>query len=273
VARTTKKQRAKQLKHDKFRDTTLNYADRIAHRAEGRGRTILYLLGAVVAAGILFFVYSWWSEGRSEAARLALGKAIEVADAPVVTGTPLPNQTGPTFPSERERAQKAVEEFQKVQQNHGSPYKELARYMAAVNLVTVDRPKGLAELEALTKDGNAEVAAHAKFALAQAREADGQLDAAAALYQELAQDKGKTVAENTLNLRLASVYEKQGKRDAAVELLFKMVEASRKAKDKDGKPLTETAVTRAASERLQTLSPERYKQLPPEPAPAVPPAL
>ena len=47
MARTTKKQRAKQLKHDKFRDTTLGYADRIAHRAEGRGRTILYLLAAV----------------------------------------------------------------------------------------------------------------------------------------------------------------------------------------------------------------------------------
>jgi hypothetical protein len=273
VARTTKKQRAKQLKHDKFRDTTLNYADRIAHRAEGRGRTILYLLGAVVAATILFFVYSWWSEGRADAARLALGKAIEIADAPIVTGTPQPNQTGPTFPSERERAQKAVEEFQKVQQNHGSPYKEMARYMAAVNLVTVDRPKGLSELEALTRDGNAEVAARAKFSLAQAREADGQLDAAAALYQELAQDKNKTVAENTLNLRLASIYEKQGKKDAAVDILFKMVEASRKAKDKEGKPLTETAVTRAASEKLQTLSPERYKQLPPEPAAAMPPAL
>ncbi len=271
MARTTKKQRAKQLKHDKFRDTTLNYADRIAHRAEGRGRTILYLLAALVAAGILFFVYSWWSEGRADAARLALGKAIEVADAPVVTGTPIPNQTGPTFPSDRERAQKAVEEFQKVQQQHGSPYKEQARYFAAVNLLTVERPKGLAELEALTKDGNEEVAARAKFALAQAREADGQLDGAAALYQELLGDKNKTVAESTLNLRLASIYEKQGKKNEAVELLFKMVESARQAKDKEGKPVPPTPATSAAAEKLQTLSPERYKQLPPEPAQAGPP--
>lgn len=268
MARTTKKQRAKQLKHDRFRDTTLGYADRIVHRAEGRGRTILYLLAAVVAAGILFFVYSWWQEGRSDAARLALGKAIEVADAPVVTGTPEPNQTGPTFPSARERAQKAVEEFQKVQQQYGSPYKEQARYFAAVNLLQVERPKGLAELEALTKDGNEEIAARAKFALAQARESEGQFDAAAALYQELMRDKNKTVAENTLNVRLASVYERQGKKNEAVEILFKMVEAARQAKDKEGKPLAPTAATRAAADKLQSLSPERYKQLPPEPAPA-----
>jgi tetratricopeptide (TPR) repeat protein len=275
VARTTKKQRAKQLKHDKFRDTTLGYADRIAHRAEGRGRTILYLLAAVVAAGILFFVYSWWREGQSDSARLALGKAIEVADAPVVTGTPDPNQTGPTFPSDRERAQKAVEEFQKVQQQHGSPYREQARYFAAVNLLTVERPRGLAELEALTKDGNEEVAARARFALAQAREADGQLDGAAALYQELLRDKNKTVAESTLNLRLASVYEKQGKKDEAVGLLFKLVESARQAKDKEGKPLTPTSATRAAAEKLQTLSPERYKQLPPEATPTtgLPPGM
>ena len=273
MARTTKKQRAKQLKHDKFRDTTLGYADRIAHRAEGRGRTILYLLAAVVAAGILFFVYSWWREGQSDAARLALGKAIEVSEAPVVTGTPEPNQTGPTFPSDRERAQKAVEEFQKVQQQHGSPYKEQARYFAAVNLLSVERPKGLAELEALTRDGNEEVAARAKFALAQAREADGQLDGAAALYQELLGDKNKTVAESTLNLRLASIYEKQGKKNEAVELLFKLVESARQAKDTEGKPVQPTSATRAAAEKLQTLSPERYKQLPPEPAPAALPGM
>jgi hypothetical protein len=267
VARTTKKQRAKQLKHDKFRDTTLNYYDRLAHRAEGRGRTILYFLGAVVAAGLLLFAYSWWREGRAETARHALGKAIEIAEAPVVTGTPQPGQTGPTFLSERERAQKAVEEFQKVQQSYGSPYKEQARYFAAVNLLTVERNKGLTELEALSKDGGAEVSARAKFALAQAREADGQLEEAAALYRELAQDKNKPIAENTLNLRLASIYEKQGKKEEASDLLFKLVEAARTSKSKDGKPLPETAATRAAADKLQTLNPERYAKLTPAPAP------
>jgi len=263
VARTTKK-RAKQLKHDKFRDTTMDAYGRLSHRFEGRERQILYAVGGAVALVALLLVFNWWREQRADAARLALGKAIEIAEAPV-SPTPDPNATGPTFKDGRERAQKAVEAFQKVQSDYGSPYSEIARYFAAANLLTVDRPKGLSELEALSKNGGDEVAARAKFALAQAREADAQYDQAAAGYQELLNDKNKPVPENAVKLRLASVYEKQGKKDEAVNLLFQMVESARKAQGKDGKPLPESNVTRAAADKLQELSPERYAQLPPEP--------
>jgi predicted negative regulator of RcsB-dependent stress response len=266
VALTTKK-RAKELKHDKFRDTTFETYGRLAHRFEGKGRTILYAAGAAVALVALVLAFNWWSERRADAARLALGQAIKIAETPVVSGTPQPGQTGPSYATEQERAQKAVEAFQKVQNDYGSPYKELARYFAATNLLSVDRPKGLGELEALSKDGDADVAARARFALAQAREADAQYDAAAALYQELLKNTSSAVSPNVVKLRLASVYEKQGKKDDAVNLLFQMVEAARNAKGKDGKPLPESTVTRTAADKLQELSPERYAQLPKEPAP------
>ena len=264
MARTTKK-RAKQLKQDKFRDTTFDAYGRLSHRFEGRGRALLYAVGAAVALVALLLAFNWWRERRADAARHALGKAIEIAEAPV-TPTPEPNQTGPTFKDERERAQKAVEAFQKVQGDYGSPYSEIARYFAAANLLTVDRPKGLSELEALAKGGDGEVAGRSKFALAQAREADSQYDAAAALYQELLNDKNRAVTENAVKMRLASVYEKQGKRDEAVNILFQMVEAARTAQGKDGKPLPESALTRAAADKLQELSPERHAQLPQDPA-------
>ena len=271
MARTTKK-RAQQLKHDRFRDTTFDAAGRLQHRFEGRGRTILYAVAGAVALVALLIAFNWWRERRADEARFALGKAIEIAEAPV-SPTPQPNQVGPTFTSERERAQKAVEAFQKVQNDYGSPYKELARYFAAANLLTVDRPKGLSELEALAKGGEAEVAARARFALGQAREADAQYDAAAALYRELLEDKGGAVSPNAVKLRLANVLEKQGKKDEAVGLLFDMVKAAREAKGKDDKPVPETAAVRAAASKLQELSPERYAQLPPEPAPAGLPTL
>ncbi len=266
MARTTKK-RTQQLKHDKFRDTTLDAAGRLSHRFEGRGRTILYAIGGAVALVALLLAFNWWRERRADAASAALGKAIEIAEAPV-SPTPMPNQTGPTFPNEQERARKAVEAFQKVQSDHGSPYSELARYFAAANLLTVDRPKGLSELEALTKGGGAEVAVRARFALAQAREADAQYDAAHALYRELLNDKSGAVSQNAVKLRLATVLEKQGKKDEAVGLLFDMVKAAREAKGKDGKPLQSSTVVRAAADKLQELSPERHAQLPPEPTPA-----
>lgn len=265
MARTTKK-RAQQLKHDRFRDTTLDAAGRLHHRFEGRGRTILYAIGGLVALVALLIAFNWWRERQADAARLALGKAIEIAEAPV-SPTPAPNQTGPTFPNEQERARKAVEAFQKVQSDYGSPYSELARYLAAANLLTVDRPKGISELEALAKGGGAEVAARARFALAQAREADGQYGPAEALYRELLNDKGGAVSQNAVRLRLATALEKQGKKDEAVNLLFEMVKAAREAKGKDDKPLQPSTVVRAAADKLKELSPERHAQLPAEPPP------
>ena len=247
--------------------------DRLSHRFEGRGQTILYAAGGAVLLVALLLVFSWWRGRQTDAARLALGKAIEIADTPIASGTPLPGNNGPTFKDERERAQRAVEEFQKIQNSYGSPYNELARYFAAANLLTLDRPKGLSELEALGKSGSNEISARAKFALAQARETDGQFDQAAALYQELLNDKDKTVSENTLKFRLAAVLEKQGKKDEAVNLLFGIVEAARKAQGKDGKPPQESSVVRAAADKLQELSPERYAQLPPEPSAGLPPGL
>jgi tetratricopeptide (TPR) repeat protein len=265
VARTTKK-RAQQLKHDKFRDTTFETYGRLSHRFEGKGRTILYALGGLVAVVALVLAFNWWRERSADSARLALGQAIKVAEAPV-SATPQPGQTGPSFTTERERAQKAVEAFQKVQKDYGSPYSDIARYFAATSLLVVDRPKGLGELEALSKGGDSDVAARSRFALAQAREADAQYDAAAALYQELLKNEGGAVSPNSVKLRLAAVLEKQGKKDEAVNILFQMVEAARNAKTKDGKPLPESTVTRSAADKLQELSPERYAQLPKEPAP------
>ena len=92
MARTTKK-RAKQLKHDKFRDTTMGVFDRLSHRFEGQGRTILYAVGAVVALAVLAVLFSWWRGSRADSANLALSKAIEIAEAPVTTGTPQPGET------------------------------------------------------------------------------------------------------------------------------------------------------------------------------------
>ncbi|HEX7317093.1 MAG TPA: hypothetical protein VF297_24555 [Pyrinomonadaceae bacterium] len=265
MARTTKK-RAQQLKHDKFRDTTFETYGRLSHRFEGKGRTILYAVGGVVALVALVIAFNWWRERSADSARLALGQAIKVAEAPV-SATPQPGQTGPSFTTEKERAQKAVEAFQKVQNEYGSPYREQARYMAAANLLAVDRPKGLSELEALSKDGDKDVAAQARFALAQAREADAQYDAAATLYNELLKNEGGAISPNAVKLRLAAVYEKLGKKDDAVNLLFEMVKAARNAKGKDGKPLPESTVTRSAADKLQELSPERYAELPKESAP------
>jgi tetratricopeptide (TPR) repeat protein len=263
VARTSKK-RARELKHDKFRDATMSAFDRVGDRMEGRGRTLLYVLGALVAAALLFGLYSWWSGRRTAEARAALGRAIETTAAPI-GAAPATSAATETFPSERERAQKALHQFQDVAAKYGDPFDDIARYMAATQLLTVERSRGLSELEAISKSGDKEVALRAKFALAQAKEADKQYDEAAALYNDLLKENDPNIVPDTVNLRLASVYEKQGKIPEAVNVLFRVVEAARKAKDKEGKPAPPSAAADKADDKLRTLDPARHDQLPPEP--------
>ncbi len=264
VARHNKK-RARELQHDAFRDKTISAFDRLGDRLAGRGRTILYAVIGLIALTLLAGIFTWWRGRHADEARRALGRAIEIAAAPVSDTPPTGPTTGPSFTTDKERAQRAVEEFQKVEAKYGDPYRTLAHYFRAANLLTVDRPNGLKELEGLAHSGNDEVAVRAKFALAQAHADDGQLDAAAALYSELAKANSESLPADTANLQLAAVYEKQGKKQEAADILYRIVEAARNAKDKDGKPAPQSAAARDAAERLERLDPARFAKLPPEP--------
>lgn len=263
----SRKKHAREVQRDKVREKALEQIDRVGNRLEGKGRTILYALAGLVGLAVLALIYQGWSGRKAEEATRALGRVTEIAAANV-SPTTLPGATGLNFTTETERAQRVIDEALKVENKYGDPYKSLAHYFRAANLLTVDRSKGLSELEALTKSGDGEVAARAKFALAQAREADAQYDAAAALYVELARAQSTTVPVDTANLRLASVYEKQGKKSEAADMFFQTAKTAREAKDKDGKPVTQSSAAREAAQKLERLDPARHAQLPAEATPA-----
>jgi len=262
-----KKKRVRELQQDRFRDTTMSVLDRLGNLLEGRGRSIVYGLLALLLVVIVAGFWVRWSHRKSDEARRAMGRAISIATAPVASSTPAENPVGPTFSNERERAQRAIEEFEKVAAKYGDPYRAEAGYFIATNLLYVDHNKGLSQLAELSKSSVPEVATLSKFALAQAKEADGNYDEAAALYSQIAGQNSVVVTPDTANLRLALVYQKQGKKKEAADLLFNIVDAGRKAKSADGTPLPPSAAARAASEELQKLDPDRYAQLPPQ-APA-----
>lgn len=261
-----KKKRARELQHDRFRDTTMSFFDRLGDALEGKGRMILYGLGGILLATLLVVAFVKWNHRKSDEARQALGHAINIAKAPVMSA-PIPGSTELTFPSEVERAQQAIAEFEKVAAKYGDPYRTQSRYFIASNRLVLDRPKGLSELAELSKSNITEVAILAKFALAQANESDGKFDEAAQLYTEIAKLNSPTVSAETANLRLAKVYEKQNKKKEASDLLFNIVDASRKAKDKENQPIPVSAAAREAGDELKKLDPERYAQLPPETPP------
>ena len=258
-----KKKRARELQHDRFRDTTMSFFDRLGDLLEGRGRTILYVLGGIIVAGLLIGVFVRWSNKKSNEARAALGRAITISRAQVST-TPVPGSTDLTFATDKERAQRAIDEFEKVAAKYGDPYRSESQYFIASNRLVVDRQKGITELTELQNSKVGDVAALSKFALAQTYESDGKYDDAARLYTELAKLNSPTVTAESANLRLAKVYEKQGKKKEAADLLFNIVDASRKTKGSDNRPLPQSSAAREAADELQKLDPDRYAQLPPE---------
>ncbi len=182
-----------------------------------------------------------WSDRKNDEARAALGRAIDIATATVTSSTTPDPTAGTVFGSEEQRAQRAIEEFDKVADKYGDPYKAEARYFIATNKLVLDRSKGISDLNELTNSSVPEVAALAKFALAQTKESDGKLDEAAQLYASLASANNPAVTAETANLRLAKVYEKQGKKKEAADVLFNLVDASRKAKGPDNFPLPPSA--------------------------------
>lgn len=260
-----KKKRARELKHDRFRDTTMLLADRLAERAAGRGRQILYGLAAIVIIAAAAYGIVRWRHKHAEEAQQAMGRAITINDAEI-SSSPAPGSHDPVFSTPQERSERAIQEFEKVAAKYGEPYRSEARYFIVTNKLVTDRATAETELQSMSQ-GSSEIAILAKFALAQTKESDGNLDEAARLYSEVAKAGSGTVTPDIANLRLASVYDKQGKKDEAAGLLFNIVVAARKAKDKDGKPVPESAASRAAAQQLLKIDPTRHAQLPPPPSP------
>src|SRR5690242_15048397 len=241
----------------------MGFFDRLGEKLEGRGMTILYGLGAAILVAILVVGFVKWRGRKTDEAQQALGRAITISTTEVGP-TPVTNSNEPSFNSEYDRAQRAISEFEKVAAKYGEPYRSEARYFIASNRLLVDRPKGLTELSELSNSSIPEVAALSKFALAQANESDGKLDEAAKLYSELAKQNSTSVTSDTANLGLAKVYTKLGKKKEAADILFNVVDASRKAKDDKGQPAPISAAARDAATELQKIDPARYAQLPPE---------
>ena len=257
---------------DEFQSTVGSKVEELGKSLEGQGRTILYGLGALAVLGILIWIFYAWSSRSDAAAQAALGKAIETAQSQVSETSPPAGSTARTFKTEKERADAAIAEFQAVVDNHGGDAGEKAKYFIAVNKMYTDRSAAIGELESLSK-GSDEVAKLSKFALAQAYAGDNKLDQAASLYSELDGMADPIVAKESIKLALADIYEKQGKKQEAVNILFDLVKTATEAKDLDGKAVPLSSTATSAKDKLTQLDPEKAKELPQQPAEADPGSL
>ncbi|MEP6787288.1 MAG: hypothetical protein ABJB40_02575 [Acidobacteriota bacterium] len=242
--------------------------DDVGKKLEGKGRTVLYGIAALVVLLILVMLFVRWNRSSNAAAQTSLGKAIETSQAPISETAPPAGSTQKTYKTEKERSDAAIAEFQEVADKFGGSVGEKAKYFIAVNKLNVDRAAAIQELEGLSA-ANSDTGKLAKFALAQTRADDNKLDEAVTLYQELAAMSDPIVAKDTVNFELAKIYEKQGKKQEAADLYFNIAKTASEAKDRDGKPVRMTETATDAKAKLTELDPERAKQIV-DPTPASP---
>jgi tetratricopeptide (TPR) repeat protein len=261
VAVATSEPKEKPRYQDKFQQRVGTTIEDAGKKLEGHGRNILYGLAALVVLGIVIWIIYAWS-GRSNAtAQAALGKAISISESRVTDTPPAAGSTEKTFKTENERAEASVAAFRSVAEKYGGDVGQKAKYFAAVNQLALDRAAAMVELEELAKS-NDEVGKLAKFARAQALAGEGKTDEAVAIYQELSGMTDPILSKETIDFELAKLYEKQGKQQEAVGLLFNLVKAASELKDLDGKPVTLSPTAQSAREKLQELDPEKAKEIP-----------
>ncbi len=245
---------------DPFQSAVVHRVESAGKKFEGKGRTFLYAVGALILVSIIIGIAYQWNRRSSGTAQAALGKAIETSQARVTEIPPPAGSTQKTFKSEKERADAAIAEFQVVVDQFGGSVGEKAKYFIAVNKLVTDRAAGIQGLEGLSTSSS-EVGKLAKFALAQTRVEDGKLDDAATLYADLAGAADAVVAKDTVNFQLAKVYEKQGKTAEAVDAYYKIAKAASEAKDADGKPMPMSETGRNAKDKLKELDPAKAAEI------------
>ncbi|MFN6964108.1 MAG: tetratricopeptide repeat protein [Pyrinomonadaceae bacterium] len=253
---------------DRFQQTVSRRIEGASKALEGKGRTILYGLAALAVVAVLIGVVGLWNKRSNATAQTALGKAIETSRARISEAGAPAGSTEKVFKSERERAEAAIAEFQSVAEKFGGSVGEKARYFAAVTRLLIDRPAGIAELEALKGSGGP-VGDLSKYALAQAYAGDGKFEEAIKYYQELSAVSAPVIPKETVDFELAGIYEKQGKTQEAADIYFSIAKTASEAKDSEGKPVPMTETARSAKEKLEKLDPQRAGQIQ-EPAPVSP---
>ncbi|MEO7674329.1 MAG: tetratricopeptide repeat protein [Pyrinomonadaceae bacterium] len=246
---------------DSFQQNVGRKVEEAGKKLEGHRKNILYGVAALVVLAVIIGIFYSWNSRSKAAAQAALGKAIETADAQVTSVPPTAGTTAKSFKTSKERSEAAIAEFQAVADQYGGAVGEKAKYFAAVNRLNVDRPAGIQELESLSKSSD-DVGKLAKFALAQTRADDGRPEEAVTLYQELLATADPIVSKDTISLALANIYEKQGRKPEAVDILFGVVKAASEAKDLEGKPAVMSPAANAAKDKLKQLDPEKAKEIP-----------
>lgn len=225
--RTVDQQTKAALKQDKFVTTTTHGLEWASENRRSVITTVSILLTVILIVVLTGVIY----HSRSEAASSAFGEAMETYQTPLSQpGEPIP-AGAKTYTSSRDRAKAANALFLLVADKYGmTPSGENARYFAGLTYMEAGENQQAEDTLKKVGDGwNSNIAALAKFALAQLYRNTSRDPQAIDIYNQLSAKPTTTIPYGLARLQLAEVYETEGKADEA-----KKVYASLKDKDAKG---------------------------------------
>ncbi len=194
----------KDLKTDEIRDTLAQGADAVlSHQT-----LTIYILAAALAVGLAIFGFKTYSERQTVKAAAAYDDAMKIFSARIRSlGEPAqPGET--TFTDEKTKYNEAAQHFSDVAKKypHTRPG-QLAGYYAGLSDEKLDKNDEAKKwLQGLADGGDYDLAAMARFELAQMHDRAGQSDEAVKLYQDLIAKPSVLVPKPVVMLTLAEHY-------------------------------------------------------------------
>jgi len=193
-----------ELKHDEFIDTF----DELLLYVEDNWRTLTALALSVMLAGGGLGGFYWYSQRQERRAQGALNSALITFQAPIRAGLPpLPGDTQRTFGTEKEKWDAAIKEFAAVRTDYPRTHAALmAKHYEALALYQAgETDQATKDLEELSRAADRNVAALAKFHLAEIHESQGHSPEAEKLFRDLMEHPTQTVPRELSQLALADL--------------------------------------------------------------------
>jgi tetratricopeptide (TPR) repeat protein len=183
-------------------------------------------VGVVLVAGIGYYVWRHRVETRSQA---LLAEALVVEEAPIIPaaapGSPAP--PGLSFPTVQARTQAAVTKLKAAADSYPSTDAAVfARYRLAGAYMALGEVKSAIEAyqQIIDRRGTSLYGKMARLGLAQAQAQTGATDEAIATYSTLAQEKDGPIPVDGVLLQLARTYLEAGNKGEAEKTFTRLVE-------------------------------------------------
>jgi tetratricopeptide (TPR) repeat protein len=195
---------------------------------EARKRETTFAIGAIVIVGAVVLGYVAWRDRVDSRAEAMLADAIATAQTrvgpPVAPGTP---GAGPSFATERARAEAAVAKFKAAADAHpGNDAGIFARYQeGTLHIALGNEAESIAAYQQVIDRAGADhiYGRMARIGIAEAQAKSGQYEQAINTYRELAQLTDGPLPIDGILMQLGMVYRDAGKTSDAQQTFDRIV--------------------------------------------------